>query len=70
MQGSRSPSNNVLPRIEDGAGSGGMLSWTDIRPDARVVAVQHPRAALAPETVLQRAEAVVERLSTQLVTAH
>jgi len=47
-----------------------MLSWTDIRPDARVVAVQHPLAALAPEAVLQRVDAVVERIIAQLVTAH
>ena len=40
------------------------------RPEARVVAVQHPLAALAPEAVRQRAEAVVERVITQLVTAH
>ena len=40
------------------------------RPDARVVAVQHPLAALAPEAVIQRADAVVERIITQLVTAH
>ena len=32
------------------------------RPDARVVAVQHPLAALAPEAVMQRADAVVERI--------
>ena len=70
LKGSRSSSNNALPRIEDGACSGGMLSWTDIRPDARVVAVQHPLAALAPEAVLQRVDAVVERIIAQLVTAH
>jgi len=40
------------------------------RPEARVVAVQHPLAALTPEAVRQRAEAVVERIITQLVTAH
>ena len=40
------------------------------RPDARVVAVQHPLAALAPEAVRQRADAVVERIVTQLVAAH
>jgi hypothetical protein len=40
------------------------------RPDARVVAVQHPLAALAPEAVMQRADAVVERIITQLVTVH
>ena len=40
------------------------------RPEARVVAVQHPLAALAPEAVRQRADAVVERIITQLVTAH
>ena len=38
------------------------------RPDARVVAVQHPLAALAPEAVLQRADAVVERIIEQLMT--
>ena len=40
------------------------------RPDARVVAVQHLLAALAPEAVLQRVDAVVERIIAQLVTAH
>ena len=40
------------------------------RPDARVVAVQHPLAALVPEAVKQRADAVVEGIITQLVTAH
>ena len=40
------------------------------RPEARVVAVQHPLAALTPEAVRQRADAVVERIITQLVTAH
>jgi len=40
------------------------------RPDARVVAVQHPLAALAPEAVLQRADAVVERIIEQLMTTH
>jgi hypothetical protein len=40
------------------------------RPDARVVAVQHPLAALVPEVVLQRADAVVERIIAQLLTAH
>jgi hypothetical protein len=39
-------------------------------PDARVVAVQHPLAALASEAVLQRADAVVEGIIAQLVTAH
>ena len=39
-------------------------------PDARVVAVQHPLAALAPEAVLQRADAVVERIIAQLLTTH
>jgi hypothetical protein len=39
------------------------------RPDARVVAVQHPLAALVPEAVLQRADAVVERIIAQLMTA-
>lgn len=38
--------------------------------EARVVAVQPPLAALAPETVRQRAAAVVECIMTQLVTAH
>ena len=40
------------------------------RPDVRVVAVQHPLAALAPEAVLQRADAVVERIISQLLTTH
>ena len=40
------------------------------RPDARVLAVQHPLAALAPEALMQRADAVVERIIAQLVTAH
>jgi hypothetical protein len=40
------------------------------RPDARVVAVQHPLAALVPEAVRQRADAVVERIIAQLMTAH
>jgi len=40
------------------------------RPETRVVAVQHPLAALAPEEVLQRVDAVVERIIAQLVTAH
>jgi hypothetical protein len=35
-----------------------------------VVVVQHPLAALAPEAVLQRADAVVERIIEQLMTAH
>ena len=38
--------------------------------DARVVAVQHPLAALAPEAVMQRADAVVERIIEQLMTTH
>jgi len=40
------------------------------RPDARVVAVQHPLAALAPEAVIQRADAVVECIIAQLLTTH
>jgi len=40
------------------------------RPDARVVAVQHPLAALTPEAVRQRADAVVERIIAQLMAAH
>ncbi len=41
------------------------------RPDARVVAVQHPLAALlVPEAVIQRADAVVERIIEQLLTTH
>ena len=40
------------------------------RPDARVVAVQHPLAALAPEVVIKRADAVVERIIAQLLTTH
>ena len=39
------------------------------RPDARVVAVQHPLAALAPETVLRRADAVVDQIIAQLMAA-
>ena len=39
-------------------------------PAARVVAVQHPLAALAPEAVLQRADAVVEHIIAQLLTTH
>jgi hypothetical protein len=35
-----------------------------------VVAVQHPLAALAPEAVIQRADAVVEHIITQLLTTH
>jgi hypothetical protein len=35
-----------------------------------VVAVQHPLAALAPEAVIQRADAVVERIIEQLLTTH
>ena len=37
------------------------------RPDARVVAVQHPLAALGPEAVQQRADAVVERIIELLI---
>jgi hypothetical protein len=37
------------------------------RPDARVVAVQHPLAALTPEAVRQRADAVVEGIIAQLI---
>ena len=37
---------------------------------ARVVAVQHPLAALAPEAVVQRADAVVERIIEQLLAGH
>ena len=40
------------------------------RPDARVVAVQHPLAALAPAAVMQRADAVVERIMAQLLATH
>jgi len=40
------------------------------RPDARVVAVQHPLAALAPEAVIQRADAVVAHIIAQLMTTH
>ena len=40
------------------------------QPDARVVAVQHPLAALTPEAVRQRADAVVERIIAQLMAAH
>ena len=40
------------------------------RPEARVVAVQHPLAALAPEAVRQRADAVVQRIIEQLMAAH
>jgi hypothetical protein len=40
------------------------------RPDARVVAVQYPLAALAPEAVMRRADAVVERIIEQLITTH
>jgi hypothetical protein len=38
--------------------------------DARLMAVQHPLAALAPKEVMQRADAVVERRMKQLMTAH
>jgi len=38
--------------------------------EARVVAVQHPLAALAPEAVVQRADAVVERIIEQLLAGH
>ncbi len=40
------------------------------RPEARVVAVQHPLAALTPEAVRQRADAVMERIVEQLIAAH
>jgi hypothetical protein len=32
-----------------------------------VVAVQHPLAAIAPQAVVERADAVVERIVAQLV---
>jgi hypothetical protein len=35
-----------------------------------VVAVQHPLAALAPEAVVQRADAVVEPIIAQLLATH
>jgi hypothetical protein len=35
-------------------------------PEARVVAVQHPLAAIAPQAVVERADAVVERIVAQL----
>jgi hypothetical protein len=38
-------------------------------PEARVVAVQHPLAAIAPPEVVARADAVVERIVAQLVEA-
>lgn len=38
-------------------------------PQARVVAVQHPLAALAPQEVVARADAVVERVVGRLVGA-
>lgn len=40
------------------------------RPEARVVAVQHPLAALTPQDVVQRADAVVTRIVEQLLGAH
>jgi hypothetical protein len=40
------------------------------QPTARVVAVQHPLAALAPQEVVARADAVVERIIARLIAAH
>ena len=39
------------------------------RPTARVVAVQHPLAALPPAAVLARAEAIIEPIISQLLAA-
>jgi hypothetical protein len=39
-------------------------------PEARVVAVQHPLAAIAPQDVAARADAVIERIIAQLVDTH
>ncbi len=39
------------------------------RPEARVVAVQHPLAALPPADVITRADAVVEQIIAQLLAA-
>jgi hypothetical protein len=36
----------------------------------RWVVVPHPLAALAPEAVMRRADAVVERIIEQLITTH
>ena len=41
-------------------------SWTDGRP----VVPPNPLAALAPEAVIQRADAVVEHSIEQLMTTH
>jgi len=40
------------------------------RPEARVVAVQHPLAAIAPEAVVQRADAIIEQIVERLIAAH
>jgi len=39
------------------------------RPDARIVSVQHPVAALSAHEVVMRADAVVERIVKQLVAS-
>jgi hypothetical protein len=36
-------------------------------PEARVVSVQHPLAAIAPQAVAARADAVIDRIIAQLV---
>ena len=53
---------DTLPRIS-------WPRWVGV-PLCPVVAVQHPLAALAPEAVIQRADAVVERIIEQLMTTH
>jgi hypothetical protein len=40
------------------------------QPEARVVGVRHPLAAIAPEEIVQRADAVVEQIIERLMAAH
>jgi hypothetical protein len=40
------------------------------QPEARVVGVRHPLAAIAPEAIVQRADAVVEQIIERLLATH
>jgi hypothetical protein len=40
------------------------------QPEARVVGVRHPLAAIAPEEVAQRADAVVDQIIARLIAVH
>jgi hypothetical protein len=40
------------------------------QPEARVVGVRHPLAAITPEEIVQRADAVVEQIIERLMAAH